>query len=74
MPRGIPNHKTAPSTNGDADPGLKPLEVTLDEIRTLLESRRQEYQVSADRIGDILTTLSPKPRIGRPPKTAAPGR
>lgn len=73
MPRGIPNSKpTTPSPNGDTESGLKPLEVTLEEVRTLLESRRQEYQVSADRIVDILGSLDPKPRIGRPPK--APGR
>lgn len=46
------------------------MESFFDELRTLMEARRAEYQASADRISEILTTLNPKPRIGRPPKQA----
>lgn len=66
MPRGIRTHKTSLPL---PVPGLAPLEATLDEIKTLCEARRQEYQASADRIADIIASMgTPKPRIGRPPK------
>lgn len=47
----------------------EPLEAALDDIRVLLEARRAEYQSAALRITDILSSLTPKPRVGRPPKT-----
>lgn len=69
MPRGIPNRPAQPAQDNT---GLAPLESTLDEIRVLLEARRAEYQVSADRITEILTSLMPaKPRVGRPPAKKA---
>lgn len=49
-------------------PQVEPLEGVLDDIRVLLEAKRLEYQTAVDRISDILGTLAPKPRIGRPPK------
>lgn len=70
MPRGIPKTKTSTvGTNGDLVE-QQPLERIFDDIRTLLEARRGEYQMAADRITDILTSMAPKPRIGRPPKGA----
>lgn len=47
---------------------LEPLESVFDDLRVLLEARRNEYQGAADRISEILQTLAPKPRVGRPPK------
>ena len=49
-------------------PAVAPLDSALDDIRVVLEARRAEYQGAVDRITDILNTLAPKPRIGRPPK------
>lgn len=46
----------------------EPLETALEDVRVLLEARREEYQGAADRITEILASLQPKPRIGRPPK------
>lgn len=44
------------------------LESTLNEMAVFLESRRAEFQSAADMLSDILGTIKPKPRIGRPPK------
>ncbi len=44
------------------------LERVFEDLRTLLESRRTDYQAAADRITDILSSMAPKPRVGRPPK------
>lgn len=49
-------------------PNLEPLESTLDDVRVLLEARKALYQGASDRITEILASLQPKPRIGRPPK------
>lgn len=46
---------------------LEPLEAVFTDLRVLLEARRAEYVAAADRITDILTSMQPKPRIGRPP-------
>lgn len=60
MPRGIPNAKPVPVATPE------PLEAALDDIRMLLEARQSEYQSAANRISDILATLNPKPKVGRP--------
>lgn len=65
MPRGIPR-----TTEGENVVEQQPLERIFDDLRTMLEARRQEYQMAANRITDILTSMEPKPRIGRPPKGA----
>ena len=78
MPRGIPNKTRVaqeaptaltfhPLQPGEA-PHLTSLDVVLEELRALLEARRTEYLSAADIIGNILAAMSPKPRIGRPPK------
>jgi hypothetical protein len=46
----------------------QPLERIFDDLRVLLEARRQEYHAAAERITEILTSMAPKPRVGRPPK------
>lgn len=68
MPRGIPNKKPLPQEPLAVE--MPPLERFFDEMRTLMEARRAEYQSAADRITDILSSMAPKPRIGRPPKGA----
>lgn len=69
MPRGIPNKPKVDSATPHANGAtLAPLEATLDDVRVLMETRRAEYQTSADRLSEIIATLvTPKPRIGRPP-------
>ena len=48
--------------------GLSTLDAVLDDMRALLEARKAECLASADRITDILSTIAPRPRVGRPPK------
>jgi len=69
MPRGIPNRKpTPPPSPALAGTALASIDVVLEELRTLLEARRTEYLSAADLLGDILASMAPKPRIGRPRK------
>lgn len=73
MPRGIPNAKAIPaSTVLETATALAvptdSLERVLEELKILLRARRTEFQSAADRISEILTSMEPKPRVGRPPK------
>lgn len=53
--------------NAKATETMEPLESTLEDIRVLVEARRVEYLSAAARLQDILLSMAPKPRIGRPP-------
>jgi len=61
----MPRHTTTP-----VDPlhGDTPLEQLFEDMRTMLTAKRAEYQAAADRISDIIGSITPKPRIGRPPR------
>ncbi len=54
---------TAPAT---AEPSS--MDELLEDIRTLLAARRAEHTAAMSSIDDILTSITPKPRIGRPTK------
>ena len=71
MPRGKHTEDAPLSAKLSTAVAGSTLESVLGELKVLLETRRMEALTTADRLADILSSLSPKPRIGRPPKTTA---
>lgn len=60
--------KRTVTVNERAMNGLSSLESVFEDMRVMLEARKADYLASAERINEILSSMSPKPRVGRPPK------
>lgn len=62
--------KRTVTINGRLAEQTSTLEGLFDDMRVMLEARRADYLASAERVTEILQTLAPRPRVGRPRKTA----
>lgn len=64
----MPRTRTVEQAPSPAVADSSALEGVFEDMRVMLTAKRAEYQAAADRISEILATIAPKPRIGRPPK------
>jgi hypothetical protein len=70
MPRGVyeRNTKHTNIVNASDIPPAGDVDALFETMKATLQQKKAEYETALARIDDLLATLDPKPRQGRPPK------
>lgn len=73
--RQIAAKEATAATNGALTPDVDDFNLTrtLDDIAALLRHRQAQFQASADRVGDVLTSLGINGEAAAPPTVPVPG-
>ena len=73
MPRGVYVRNTKPIEPIKASdiPATGDVDALFEGMKATLEQKKAEYETALARIEDMLQTLAPRPRVGRPPKVTA---
>jgi len=73
MPRGVYERNTRPteSIKPSDIPATGDVDALFEGMKATLLQKKAEYETALARINDMLDTLDPRPRQGRPPKGTA---